>query len=137
MALICDTGVLYAAIDTHDAAHATCSALLLDPPEELAVPSPVVVELEWLVSNRMGFDQFDGFLQSIEIGAIDVVELIASDYGRIRDLCRRYEDLPLGLVDASLIAIAERLDERVIATLDHRHFTVVRPRHAASFTLLP
>jgi len=137
VALICDTGVLYAAIDVNDAAHSACSALLLDPPEELAVPAPVVVELEWLVSNRMGYDQFDGFLQSVEVGALDVIELRASDYGRIRDLCRRYEDLPLGLVDAAVVAVAERLEERTLATLDHRHFTIVRPRHAASFTLLP
>lgn len=137
MALICDTGVLYAAIDEFDAMHETCAALLADPPEELAVPGPVVVELEWLVTNRMGFDQFDGFLQSVEIGALDVADLQPGDYARVRELCRRYGDLPLGLVDASVVAVAERLGERRIATLDHRHFSIVRPRHAAAFTLVP
>jgi uncharacterized protein len=137
MPLLCDTGVLYAAIDGNDRAHPACAALLADPPEELAVPSPVVVELEWLVTRRMGHDQFDSFLQSIEIGAIEVIELRASDYARVRDLCRRYEDLPLGLVDAAVVAVAERLGERRLATLDHRHFSVVRPRHAAALTLLP
>lgn len=136
MALICDTGVLYAAIDEHDVHHAACAALVLDPPEELAVPAPVVVELEWLVTSRMGFDQFDGFLQSIEIGAIQVADLETGDYARARELCRRYEDLPLGLVDAAVVAVAERLRERRIATLDHRHFTIVRPRHGA-LTLVP
>jgi predicted nucleic acid-binding protein len=136
MALICDTGVLYAAIDEHDVHHAACASLVLDPPEELAVPAPVVVELEWLVTSRMGFDQFDGFLQSIEIGAIQVADLETGDYARARELCRRYEDLPLGLVDASVVALAERLRERRIATLDHRHFTIVRPRHGA-LTLVP
>jgi predicted nucleic acid-binding protein len=136
MALICDTGVLYAAIDGHDVHHEACASLVLDPPEELAVPAPVVVELEWLVTSRMGFDQFDGFLQSIEIGAIQVADLETGDYARARELCRRYEDLPLGLVDASVVALAERLRERRIATLDHRHFTIVRPRHGA-LTLVP
>jgi predicted nucleic acid-binding protein len=55
----------------------------------------------------------------------------------VRELCRRYEDLPLGLADAAVIAIAERLGERSIATLDHRHFSVVRPRHVRSLSLLP
>lgn len=137
MALICDTGVLYAAIDEYDRKHDVCAALLADPPEELAVPAPVVVELEWLTTGRMGFDQFDGFLQSVEIGALDVVDLDRGDYARVRELCRRYEDLPLGLVDASVVAVAERLDERTIATLDRRHFSVVRPRHTAAFTLVP
>jgi hypothetical protein len=136
VALICDTGVLYAAIDAYDAHHTACAQLLVDPPEELAVPAPVVVELEWLVTSRMSYDQFDGFLQSVEIGAVQIADLEPGDYARVRELCRRYEDLRLGLVDASIVALAERLDERRIATLDHRHFSVVRPRHG-TLTLLP
>jgi hypothetical protein len=49
----------------------------------------------------------------------------------------QYLDLPLGIVDASIVALAERHRVTEIATLDRRHFTVVRPRHAPSFTLLP
>jgi predicted nucleic acid-binding protein len=137
VALICDTGVLYAVVDEHDANHEACTTLIVDPPEELAVPAPVVVELEWLVSSRMGYDQFDGFLQSVEIGALDVIDLARSDFARVRELCRRYEDLPLGFVDASIVALAERLGETRLATLDRRHFSVVRPRHTAAFTLVP
>jgi len=137
VALICDTGVLYAVVDEHDANHEACAALIVDPPEELAVPAPVVVELEWLVCSRMGYDQFDGFLQSVEIGALDIIDLSRSDYARSRELCRRYEDLPLGFVDASIVALAERLGESRLATLDRRHFSVVRPRHTAAFTLVP
>jgi predicted nucleic acid-binding protein len=137
VALICDTGVLYAVIDEHDANHDRCSALIVDPPEELAIPAPVVVELEWLVCSRMGFDQFDGFLQSVEIGALDVLDLTRADYARARDLYRRYQDLPLGFVDASVVALAERLGESRLATLDRRHFSVVRPHHTTTFTLVP
>ena len=53
------------------------------------------------------------------------------------ELVEQYADLPLGTTDASVIAIAERLDLNEIATLDRRHFTVVRPRHVDAFTLLP
>jgi uncharacterized protein len=49
----------------------------------------------------------------------------------------RYDDLPLGTTDASVIALAERFGVEEIATLDHRHFRVVRPSHIESFTLLP
>jgi hypothetical protein len=53
------------------------------------------------------------------------------------ELVARYHDLPLGTVDASVIAAAERRGVHDIATLDHRHFTVVRPNHVDAFTLLP
>jgi predicted nucleic acid-binding protein len=56
---------------------------------------------------------------------------------RARDLIRTYADLPLGVVDASVIAVAERLRATQIATLDVRHFTIVRPSHHPSFQLLP
>lgn len=53
------------------------------------------------------------------------------------ELVETYIDLPLGIVDAAVIAIAERLRLTEIATLDHRHFTVVRPQHTTAFVLLP
>ncbi|QGH70750.1 hypothetical protein GCE65_15545 [Pseudactinotalea sp. HY158] len=53
------------------------------------------------------------------------------------ELVARYRDLPLGTVDASVVATAERLDISEIATVDRRHFTVVRPAHVDAFTLLP
>jgi predicted nucleic acid-binding protein len=56
---------------------------------------------------------------------------------RVAELVARYQDLPLGSVDASVIAAAERHGITEIATVDHRHFSVVRPNHATTFTLLP
>ena len=53
------------------------------------------------------------------------------------ELVETYLDLPLGVVDAAVVAVAERLNLTEVATIDHRHFTVVRPRHVQSFTLLP
>ncbi len=53
------------------------------------------------------------------------------------DLVEMYANLPLGAADASVIAVAERLELAEVATLDRRHFTVVRPRHVNAFTLLP
>ncbi len=53
------------------------------------------------------------------------------------ELVVTYASLPLGTTDASVIAVAERLGLAEIATLDRRHFTVVRPRHADALTLLP
>lgn len=61
----------------------------------------------------------------------------ASDYTRMAELVDTYGDLPLGTTDASAVAIAERLKLAEVATLDRRHFTVVRPAHVDTLTLLP
>ncbi len=67
-----------------------------------------------------------------------MVEPVADpDWFRIAELMEQYLDLPLGIVDASVIALAERLGAATIATLDKRHFGVVRPRHVEAFTLVP
>jgi predicted nucleic acid-binding protein len=65
------------------------------------------------------------------------VELAADDYRRAAELVLIYEDLPLGTTDAAAIALCERLGLSEVATLDRRHFTVVRPRHVEALTLLP
>ena len=134
--MITDTGVVYAAMDRSDPSHASCAALLERTGDPLVVPSPVLVELDWIGDSR-GVPVLDATLASVENGSIEVIDLVPADYTRIRELCRQYQDLGLGMVDASVVAVAERLGEETIATLDHRHFSVVRPRHVASFTLVP
>jgi predicted nucleic acid-binding protein len=77
------------------------------------------------------------FLDSIAEGELRVEILDRVDYARASELVTIYGDFPLGMVDASVVAMAERLNISEVATLDHRHFNVVRPRHVESFTLLP
>ncbi|WP_311922949.1 PIN domain-containing protein [Microbispora sp. H10836] len=77
------------------------------------------------------------FLTSIESGELELVSLEQKDVTRIAELVRLYRNLPLGAVDASVIAIAERLGLPAVATLDRRHFSIVRPRHVAALQLLP
>jgi predicted nucleic acid-binding protein len=137
VALICDTGPLYAAMDSADADHRACADLLASFPEPLVVPAPVVIELDWLSVNRLGPEPFLAFLSDREQGAIEVIELADPDYVRIRTLLLEYADLRLGFVDAAVVAIVERLGEPKLATLDHRHFGVIRPRHVDAMQLLP
>lgn len=137
MALICDTGPLYAAMDRADAEHVACARLLSDSVEQLLVPAPVLVELDWLASSRLGPEPFSTFLLDLAEDLIAVVELVRADYVRVRELLARYADLRLGFVDAAVIAVVERLGERKLATLDHRHFGAVQPRHVDALELLP
>jgi predicted nucleic acid-binding protein len=133
--MLFDTGVLYAAMDTSDAHHAGAIALI-DAGAPVLVPAPVLVELDWLGSSR-GVPATKALLTGITEGSIQVVDLVMADYERARELCSTYADLPLGLVDAAVVAVAERLDHDTIATTDRRHFTVVRPAHVEAFTLVP
>jgi len=137
VALICDTGPLYAAMDIADQDHVACARLLETTDEQVLVPAPVVVELDWLVGQRLGPDAFLSFLADSLDGLLEVVDLQTQDYLRVRELLDRYRDLALGFVDAAVLSVVERLGETKLATLDHRHFTVVRPRHVPAIRLVP
>ena len=101
MALICDTGPLYAAMDIADQDHVACARLLETTDEQVLVPAPVVVELDWLVGQRLGPDAFLSFLADSLDGLLEVVDLQTQDYLRVRELLDRYRDLGLGFVDAA------------------------------------
>src|SRR5438309_706147 len=120
-----------------DADHAVCARLLSESTEPIVVPAPVIVELEWLASSRLEPRAFLAFLADVEGGRVEVAELGRADYSRIRHLLDRYADLPLGFVDAAVLAVVERFAESRLAMLDHRHFSVVRPRHTATLELVP
>ena len=137
MALICDTGPLYAAMDRSDVDHEVCAHLLTNSSDQLLIPAPVVVELEWLASSRLGSEPFAAFLRDVEEGLVVVADLTRGDYARVREVLTRYADLKLGFVDAAVLAIVERLGERKLASLDHRHFATLRPRHVDAIELLP
>jgi predicted nucleic acid-binding protein len=98
---------------------------------------PLETEVGYLLAAKAGAHIEAQFLHAIAVGDFTPVELLTTDYERMSQLVEQYADLPLGTSDASVIALAERLDITEIATLDLRHFTVVRPQHVPAFTLLP
>lgn len=135
--LLCNTGVLLAAGNIKDHAHLPCVKLLREADGPLLVPAPVMGEIGYLLQSRVGPHAEVTFLRSFSGDGFHVAELEDDDIERMAELVETYVDLPLGIVDAAVITIAERLKLTEVATLDHRHFNVVRPRHAEAFTLLP
>jgi predicted nucleic acid-binding protein len=135
--LIVDAGPLYAASATRDSNHARCVKLLSEAPGPLLVPELVVTEVSYLLSDRIGAHAELAFARAIAQDELVVEPVLDSEWERVAELMEQYLDLPLGMADASLIALAERHKATTVATLDHRHLGVVRPRHVASFTLLP
>lgn len=137
MALILDTGPLYASLDRSDADHWVCRHLIEEVTEPLIIPSPVLVEVDYWIHTRLHAEVFVALLDDIAAGAYSVANLTDEDYRRIRDLCDRYADADIGFVDAAVMAIVERLNESKLATLDRRHFGLLRPRHVDALHLLP
>jgi predicted nucleic acid-binding protein len=137
MALILDTGPLYASLDRSDADHTECRKLIEEAGETLVIPSPVLVEVDYWIHKRLHAGALVAFLADISAGAYQVEDLEAYDYQRIGELCDTYGDADIGFVDASVLAVTERLNEPKLATLDHRHFGLLRPRHVSALHLLP
>jgi predicted nucleic acid-binding protein len=135
--MIVDTGPLVAAANRKDDHHVPSVKLLGETRRPMIVPSPVVAEVCHLLERDAGSRIEAQFIRSLADGHLILVELTKSDLYRMAELVERYADLGLGGVDASVVAVAERLGETEVATLDRRHFGVVRPRHVERFTLLP
>jgi predicted nucleic acid-binding protein len=137
MALVVDAGPLVAALDADDPKHGRCADLLESHRGPLIVPVLVAAEVAYFASNRLGTGAEVRFLGDLASGGLVAEEVGASDWERMIELVWQYQDFPLGTVDASVIAAAERLEINEIATLDRRHFGAVRPRHVDAFELLP
>jgi predicted nucleic acid-binding protein len=135
--LVVDTGPLVATADRGDKDHAACRALLEGDEGPLVTTALVIAEAAYLIDRQLGPQAETSLYTSIIEGQLEVAELDNSDWARIRELVTTYADLRLGGTDASVITLAERRGTTRIATLNRRHFTVVRPRHAAAFDLLP
>jgi predicted nucleic acid-binding protein len=136
-AIIVDTGVIFAVADSSDADHDACEELLASFAGELVVPTPVIVETSWLIESRLGTGAEARFLRAVTSGELHRHDLGDADWERVLALVEAYADLGLGLVDASVVAVAEHLGASAVATLNHRDFSVVRPRHLKAFELLP
>jgi len=135
--LIVDAGPLVAAAATGDRNHRRCVELLAAEPGPLLVPALVVTEVAYFLADRLGPAAELAFARSLGAGELLVEPVEPADWPRISELTEDYLDLGLGIVDASIVAACERLGERKLATLDHRHLAGVRPRHCAALTLLP
>lgn len=124
-------------MDADDAHHRASLELLETHPGPLIVPTLVITEVVYLLQTRLGTEPEVRFLGDLAEGAFQIEPVAASDWLRIAELVARYRNLPLGTVDASVAAAAERLGIADIATVDRRHFGVVRPYHVDALTLHP
>ncbi|MBV8528679.1 MAG: PIN domain-containing protein [Candidatus Dormibacteraeota bacterium] len=136
MALLLDTSGVIALLDRHDDGHAAC-IVVAAAEDALIVPPMTLVEIDYWCRKRGAAAAFSQFSRDIAQGAYEMATWTTADLARAVEIADRYGDLDLGIVDASIVALAERLAITRVLTLDRRDFSVVRPRHCRALTLLP
>ncbi|WP_447977929.1 type II toxin-antitoxin system VapC family toxin [Candidatus Nitrospira bockiana] len=136
-ALLVDTGPLYAMMDRDDGWHNRVLAFLNTTRSTLVVPITVLPEVCYLISTHLGAEAEIPFLESIRREELQVEFLKKEDLRRTMEVMTKYADSALGFVDATIVAVAERLKIRTVLTTDRRDFSIVRPKHCARFELKP
>lgn len=136
-AILVDTGILYAMADMDDAWHESVKAFLRNAKDVLLVPVTVLPEVCYLLNTHLGQESERVLISAIIQGELRIEGLKDDDFRRSLRILETYSDINIGFVDASLVAMAERLKIQRILTTDRRHFSVIRPRHCHAFELLP
>ncbi len=137
MTALIDTGFLYATVDKGDINHTRAVNLLLSLEDELLLPITVTVEISYLLQARLGHRAMRLFIQKLENSPIRFEPVTKDDLTRICQILNQYADMKLDFVDASIVALSERLNIRRILTTDHRDFRTIRPLHCDYFEILP
>jgi hypothetical protein len=89
------------------------------------VPAPVIPEVDHFLGVRLGGEARQVFCEGLAGGHFFIADLPAAGYARVAALGRQFASLELGFVDAAVLAIAESLDVRRVATTDRRDFGAV------------
>ncbi len=136
MATLVDTNILYALADADDTFHEQARQYVTTTDDILIVPITVLPEIDYLIAHNLGVHVAIAVLQDIVAGAFRLEIVTAEDAVRAIDIVKQYADSNIGLVDASIVAVAERLNITRILTSD-QHFRMIRPRHHTHFDLVP
>ena len=137
MAIIVDTGPLYALADADDQHHRAVGKFVAATRETLIVPSPVVPEVCYLLAEYLNADTEIKFLQSLVSQELLLEHFNTKDLERAVEILKQYRDAEFGMVDATVMAMAERLKIQTVLTIDHRDFGIFRPKHCDAFRIVP
>lgn len=133
--ILVDTGPLVALIHKDDNEHRICKDTFLTFSEPLGTVWPVLTEALYLLN--LSWEAQNVLCEMIQVGAVEILPLGTDDVDRMRELMRKYRDLPMDLADAALVRVAERERLRRIFTLDRRDFQIYRPSRIGRFAIFP
>lgn len=135
MKAIADTGGIIALLDSTDKNHAAVVSVVSHL--ELLIPATILAEVDYLVTKYLGEMAVRVFLEDVTTGAFTYLASDLLDMSQTLKTMTRYSDIPIGFVDASIAALADRHKIQQILTLDRRHFNTIRSESFDHFILLP
>jgi hypothetical protein len=133
--ILVDAGPLIALIHEDDNEHEHCREAFAPMDEPLGTVWPVVAEAMYLLS--FSWRAQVALWEMLETGAVEILPIGFDDVSRMKELMRKYRDLPMDLADAALVRVAERERLRRIFTLDRRDFQIYKPSRIGRFTIFP
>lgn len=137
MAIIADSGGIFAAYDRREAHHPAIRLVIEDDPDDIVISAASLGEIDFLLRARLGNRALLQFVADVENSAFRIEPITSADVTFCRRLLQKYKDLDLGLSDAAVIATADRLGTNRILTVDERDFRIMRTRQGKPFELLP
>lgn len=135
--MIVDTSAILAFFDRDEPDHEAVGAVLSESSEPLVVSPYVIAEVDYLIGSRLGVTAEIAALAELAGGAWDLATIDASDLARTVPIIQRYAEHAIGAADASNVVLADRHQTTTIATLDRRHFSVLRPLSGGYFAIVP
>jgi hypothetical protein len=136
--VLADTGAVYALIDRDDEWHKRVVTWWRESKGAVLLPVTILPEVSYLLHTRIGPHAEEAFVSAVAAGEFVVEHLdLVSDTKRACVLMARYRDVGLGFVDASVVAMAERLGITDLLATDRRRFSLLRPEHVRAFRLRP
>ena len=136
MQVILDTSAVIGLMDKNYKKHAILKKIFIEKEDVFILPSTAIGEICYMLNSRFGSKIELAFLYEIIKASFQLELLKDMDIIRIIEILKKYDTLNIGYVDASIIAIAERLKVNKILTLDRKHFEIVAPRGFDCFDIL-
>ncbi len=132
-----DAGIIFALFDQSDRWHTRAQTFVDAYPGRLIVSASVVPEAAYLANKYLGAQAETDLVMAVSQGDFVIENLLPADYARACVLMAQHQRMKIGFVDASNVAVCERLKLADFATVDRRHFSAIRPSHRAALNLLP
>lgn len=135
--VLIDSSGLIGFADKSSRSRKAISSVIDNMAYEIILPASVIPEASYVIGTRLGYTALLSFVRDLTQNPPPIENLLLSDYERISEVMSIYASLRLDFVDASILALAERLNVTHVLTLDRRDFNVLRPKHCTHLELLP
>lgn len=133
---IADTSFVLAVGNKSEPDHLACVSVFKSQ-QKIYLPQSTLTEIAYILGKWGGNQAVAHFLRTLSVMKYELITLLPQDVIRTADILDKYADSRVDFVDATIAAVAERLNITRILTLDQRDFQILRPQHISRFELLP